>query len=111
MQMLYCFLNNIHVDYADLLWEGYHYSIKHPTTLIPYPRFIKLIVSHYMTTFPEISRRDRDEYHNLGDDEIIKTIFNSWKNKAGVGMKNLSWMITDEMKLTRIIGCMMRCSE
>ncbi|GJZ41908.1 hypothetical protein Tco_0588794 [Tanacetum coccineum] len=22
MQMLYCFFNNIHVDYAELLWEG-----------------------------------------------------------------------------------------
>nr|GEY68597.1 hypothetical protein [Tanacetum cinerariifolium] len=26
MQMLYCFVNNIHVDYAKLLWEGFHYS-------------------------------------------------------------------------------------
>nr|GEV37784.1 zinc finger, CCHC-type [Tanacetum cinerariifolium] len=42
MQMLYCFVNNIHVDYADLLWEGFHYSLKRPTTPIPYPRFTKL---------------------------------------------------------------------
>ncbi|GJU68467.1 hypothetical protein Tco_1254726 [Tanacetum coccineum] len=26
MQMLYCFVNNVHDDYADLLWEGLHYS-------------------------------------------------------------------------------------
>ncbi|GKC56140.1 hypothetical protein Tco_1083738 [Tanacetum coccineum] len=26
MQMMYCFINNIHVDYAELLWEGLHYS-------------------------------------------------------------------------------------
>ncbi|GKE05368.1 hypothetical protein Tco_1397386 [Tanacetum coccineum] len=25
MQMLYCFVNNVHVDYARLLWEGIHY--------------------------------------------------------------------------------------
>ncbi|GJR69645.1 hypothetical protein Tco_0015710 [Tanacetum coccineum] len=97
MQMLYCFVNNIHVD---LLWEGFHYSLKRPTTLIPYPRFTKLIVSHYMTAFPKISRRARDKYHNLEDDEMVKSIFNSGKNKAGVGMKIPSWMITDEMKLT-----------
>ncbi|GJV93364.1 hypothetical protein Tco_1541177 [Tanacetum coccineum] len=30
----------------------------------------------------------------------VKSIFNSGKNKAGVGMKIPSWMITDEMKLT-----------
>ncbi|GJT95651.1 hypothetical protein Tco_1091169 [Tanacetum coccineum] len=41
MQMLYCFVNNIHVDYAELLWEGLYYSLHHPTSSIPYPRFTK----------------------------------------------------------------------
>ncbi|GJR16699.1 hypothetical protein Tco_0965226 [Tanacetum coccineum] len=72
MQMLYYFVNNIHVDYADLLWEGLHYSLEHPSTLIPYLRFTKLIVSHYMTAFLEISRRVHDKYHNLEDDEMAK---------------------------------------
>ncbi|GJZ87727.1 hypothetical protein Tco_0659337 [Tanacetum coccineum] len=49
--------------------------------------FTKLIVSHYMVAFPEISRRVRDKYYNLEDDEMVKSIFNSGKNKAGVGMK------------------------
>ncbi|GJV95457.1 hypothetical protein Tco_1547034 [Tanacetum coccineum] len=81
MQMLYFFVNNIHVDYAELLWENFYYSLKNPTTLIPYPRFTKLIVSHYMTTYLEISRRVRDRYHNLADDVMIKRIFNSGKSK------------------------------
>ncbi|GJV21068.1 hypothetical protein Tco_1370088 [Tanacetum coccineum] len=85
MQILYCFVNNIHVAYADLLWEGFHYSLEHPTTLIPYPRFTKLIVSHYMTIFTEISRRAHDKYHILEDDEMVKSIFNSEKNKADFG--------------------------
>ncbi|GKB29957.1 hypothetical protein Tco_0869358 [Tanacetum coccineum] len=42
MQMMYCFVNNIHVDYAELLWEGLYYSLHHPTSLIPYPRFTKI---------------------------------------------------------------------
>ncbi|GKA61636.1 retrovirus-related pol polyprotein from transposon TNT 1-94 [Tanacetum coccineum] len=57
MQMMYCFVNNIHVDYAELFWEGLYYSLHHPTSSIPYPRFTKIIVSHYMTIFPDISRR------------------------------------------------------
>nr|GEZ01830.1 hypothetical protein [Tanacetum cinerariifolium] len=100
MQMLYCFVNNVHVDYVELLWEGLHYALEHPSTLIHYPRFIKLIVGHYMTTFPDISRV-RDKYHNVEHDEMVKSIFNLWKNKAGVGMKIPSWMITDEMKLMK----------
>ncbi|GKE12327.1 hypothetical protein Tco_1415878 [Tanacetum coccineum] len=91
---------NIHVDYADLLWEGLHYSLEHPSTLIPYPRFTKLIVSQYMTAFPEILRRDLNKYHNLDDDMMVKNIFNSGKHNDRVRMKIPSWMITDEMKLT-----------
>ncbi|GJZ09089.1 hypothetical protein Tco_0543372 [Tanacetum coccineum] len=101
MQMLYCFVNNIHVDYDGLLWEGFHYSLEHPIKLIPYPRFTKLIVSHYITAFLEISRQVHYKYHNLEDDKMVKSIFNSGKNKAGVGMKIPSWIITDEMKLTK----------
>ncbi|GJV35403.1 hypothetical protein Tco_1407880 [Tanacetum coccineum] len=100
MQMLYCFVNNIHVDYAELLWEGLYYSLHHPTSSIPYPRFTKIIVSHYMTIFPDISRRVRDMYHNLQDDDIMKNIFNSGRHKNKVGMKIPDWMITDEMKQT-----------
>nr|GEW12390.1 hypothetical protein [Tanacetum cinerariifolium] len=29
MQVMYCFVNNIHVDYVELLWEGIHYSLHH----------------------------------------------------------------------------------
>ncbi|GJZ39898.1 hypothetical protein Tco_0586461 [Tanacetum coccineum] len=100
MQMLYCFVNNIHVDYAELLWEGFHYSLQNPTTMIPYPRFTKLIVSHYMTAYPKISRRARDRYHNLADDVMIKSIFNSGKSKGIIRMKIPDWMITDQKKLT-----------
>ncbi|GJV74600.1 retrovirus-related pol polyprotein from transposon TNT 1-94 [Tanacetum coccineum] len=71
-----------------LAQEGLYYSLHHPTSLIPYPRFIKIIISHYMTIFPEISRRARDMYHNLQDDDIMKIIFNSGKETSKVGMQN-----------------------
>ncbi|GJS23625.1 hypothetical protein Tco_0452257 [Tanacetum coccineum] len=104
MQVLYCFVNNIHVDYAELLWEGLYYSLPTSknffTSSIPYPRFTKIIVSHYMTIFPDISRRVRDMYHNLQDDDIMKNIFNTGRHKNKVGMKIPDWMITDEMKQT-----------
>ncbi|GJR83578.1 hypothetical protein Tco_0154363 [Tanacetum coccineum] len=98
--MLYCFVNNIHVDYAELLWERLYYSLHHPTSSIPYPRFTKIIVSHYMTIFLDISRCDRDMYYNLQDDDIMKNIFNSGRHKNKVGMQIPTWMITDEMKQT-----------
>ncbi|GKE22457.1 hypothetical protein Tco_1433969 [Tanacetum coccineum] len=63
MQMLYCFVNNIHVDYAELM-------------------------------------QARDAYHNLQDDDIMKHIFNSGRNKNKVGMQIPAWMLTNEIKLT-----------
>ncbi|GKE72553.1 hypothetical protein Tco_1534594 [Tanacetum coccineum] len=98
MQIMYCFVNNIPVNYAELLWEGLYYSLHHPTSSIPYPRFTKVIISHYMTCFLDISRRARDMYHNLQDDDIMKNIFNSGRHKDKVGMQIPNWMITEEMK-------------
>nr|GEZ47688.1 hypothetical protein [Tanacetum cinerariifolium] len=99
--LMYCFINNIHVDYTKLLWEGIHYSLLHSTSLIPYPRFTKIIFGHYMTNFPKISRRARDKYHNLKDNDLIKNIFNSRRYKDKVGMKIPDWMISEEMKQTK----------
>nr|GEU61091.1 hypothetical protein [Tanacetum cinerariifolium] len=81
-------------------WEGIHYSLLYSTSLIPYPRFAKIIIGHYMNNFPEISRRARDKYHNLKDDDLIKNIFNLGKYKDKVGMKILDWIITEAMKQT-----------
>nr|GFC14963.1 hypothetical protein [Tanacetum cinerariifolium] len=53
------------------------------------------------TNFSEISRRARDKYHNLQDDDLMKNIFNSGKYKDKVGMKILDWMITEAMKQTK----------
>nr|GEW52669.1 integrase, catalytic region, zinc finger, CCHC-type, peptidase aspartic, catalytic [Tanacetum cinerariifolium] len=80
MKMLYCFINNIHVDYTELLWEGIHYSFLHSTSSIPYPSFMKIIIGHYTTNFPEISRR---------------------RYKDKVGMKIPDLMISEEMKQTK----------
>nr|GEW21426.1 hypothetical protein [Tanacetum cinerariifolium] len=77
---------------------GIHYSLLHSTSSIPYPRFTKIIIGHYMTNFPKISRRARDKYHNLKDDDLMKNIFNSGRYKDKVGMKIPDWMITKAMK-------------
>ncbi|GKD58477.1 hypothetical protein Tco_1295986, partial [Tanacetum coccineum] len=101
MQMIYYFINNIHVDYAELLWEGLHYSPMHPTRLIPYPRFMKIIIDHFMTKNPDIPKRLHEHYYRVTNDEIVKSIFKSWKNKEDKIMWIPDWMLTKEMKLTR----------
>ncbi|GJX18468.1 hypothetical protein Tco_0221145 [Tanacetum coccineum] len=80
--------------------DGIYYSYSHPTRLIPYPRFTKIIIDYYMTENPEIPRRLHEHYHRVENDEVIKKIFNSGKNKEGKGMKIPDWMLTKEMKQT-----------
>ncbi|GKF56441.1 hypothetical protein Tco_0166781, partial [Tanacetum coccineum] len=71
--------------------EELYYLLNHPTSSIPYTRFTKIIVSHYMTIFPKISRRAQDKYQNLQDDDIMKNIFNSGRHKNKVGMQIPAW--------------------
>ncbi|GJT74148.1 integrase, catalytic region, zinc finger, CCHC-type containing protein [Tanacetum coccineum] len=51
-----------------------------------------------MTENPDIPRRLHEHYHRVENDEVVKTIFNSGKNKEGKGMKIPDWMPTEEMK-------------
>ncbi|GJV58252.1 hypothetical protein Tco_1459257 [Tanacetum coccineum] len=48
MQMFYCIVNNVHVDYGALIQEGLNYQLMHPTTNVPYPRFTKIIIDHIL---------------------------------------------------------------
>ncbi|GKB81673.1 hypothetical protein Tco_0948568 [Tanacetum coccineum] len=100
MQMLYCLINNVHVDYAELLWEGLQYLLMHLTGLIPYLRFTKIMVDHFMTKNLDILKSLHEHYHKVENEEYVKSIFNSQKNKEGEGMWIPGWMLTEEMKLT-----------
>ncbi|GJY26913.1 hypothetical protein Tco_0401639 [Tanacetum coccineum] len=52
------------------------------------PTFRQMMsVDHYMTENPDISRRVHDNYHIVENDDLVKNIFNSRKNKEGAGMK------------------------
>ncbi|GJZ40772.1 hypothetical protein Tco_0587658 [Tanacetum coccineum] len=96
-QMLYYIINNVHVDYAALLWEGLHYSHLNPTRAFPYPRFTKIIVDHILTENPNITKRLNEPYHRVANDEVVKSIFNYGKQK-GLGMR-----IPDAPKKSTII--------
>nr|GEW57390.1 hypothetical protein [Tanacetum cinerariifolium] len=88
-------------SYKDSHGGRNFYSLHHSTYLIPYSRFTNIIIGHYMTNFPEISRHAQDKYHNLKDDDVMKNIFNSGRYKDKVGMKILAWMILEAIKHTK----------
>ncbi|GKD94791.1 hypothetical protein Tco_1374628, partial [Tanacetum coccineum] len=53
----------------------------HLTAVIPYLRSTKIIVDRFITENPNIPKRLHEHYHRVANDEIIKSIFNSGKNK------------------------------
>ncbi|GJW33698.1 hypothetical protein Tco_0053730 [Tanacetum coccineum] len=59
-----------------------------------------MIVDHYMTKHLDISRRVHDNYHRVENDDLLKNIINSGKNKEGARMKIPDWMLIEEMKQT-----------
>ncbi|GJU55247.1 hypothetical protein Tco_1228961 [Tanacetum coccineum] len=72
----------------------------HPTSLIPYPRFIKIIVDHIITEHSDIAKRINEPYQKVENDEVVKSIFNSRKRK-GRGMRIPEWLLTEEIKQTK----------
>ncbi|GJX66045.1 ribonuclease H-like domain-containing protein [Tanacetum coccineum] len=99
MQMFNCIINNVHVDYAALLWECLHYQLMHHTTNVTYPRFIKIIINHILTMHLEIPKRTNEPYHIVENDEVVKLIFNYGKTKRR-GMRIPGWLLTKEIKQT-----------
>ncbi|GKA24829.1 hypothetical protein Tco_0710862 [Tanacetum coccineum] len=53
-----------------------------------------------MTKNPDILRRLHEYYHRVENDEVVKSIFNSGKNKEEEGIKIPEWMLAEEIKLT-----------
>ncbi|GJR78442.1 hypothetical protein Tco_0149227 [Tanacetum coccineum] len=53
-----------------------------------------------MTENHDIPRRLHEHYHKVENDKVVKSIFNSGKNKEGKGMLIPEWMLTEEMKQT-----------
>ncbi|GJX49830.1 hypothetical protein Tco_0276675 [Tanacetum coccineum] len=49
--------------------------------------FTKIIIDYYMNEHPDIPKRLHDNYHRVENDDHVKTVFNSRKNKDGAGMK------------------------
>ncbi|GJV08274.1 hypothetical protein Tco_1345930, partial [Tanacetum coccineum] len=72
----------------------------HPTTLIPYLRFTKIIVDHILTEHTDIPKHLNESYHRVDNDKVVKLIFNSRKRK-GLGMRIPKWLLTEEMKQTK----------
>ncbi|GJQ96686.1 hypothetical protein Tco_0007825 [Tanacetum coccineum] len=79
-QILWGMYYKKNVDYAALLWEDFMYQAdnreissarkKH----MPYPRFTKVIINHFISKDKTISMRNRINLHIIRDDSLLGTL-------------------------------------
>ncbi|GKC99264.1 hypothetical protein Tco_1169539 [Tanacetum coccineum] len=73
-QILWGIFHNNNVDYVKLLWEDFIFQIDNRNTSaarkenMPYPRFTKAIIQHFIYKDKSISMRNRQSMHTVQDD-------------------------------------------
>ncbi|GJT65743.1 hypothetical protein Tco_1017223 [Tanacetum coccineum] len=72
--------NKKNVDYVALLWEDFMYQADNGEISsarkehMPYPRFTKVIINHFISTDKTISMRNMINLHTICDDLLLDTL-------------------------------------
>ncbi|GJT81430.1 hypothetical protein Tco_1055772 [Tanacetum coccineum] len=79
-QILWGMFYKKNVDFVDLIWEDFmfeidnrDYSAKRKENM-PYPRFTKAIIQHFISKDKSISMRNRMFMHTVRDDSVLGTL-------------------------------------
>ncbi|GJR71258.1 retrovirus-related pol polyprotein from transposon TNT 1-94 [Tanacetum coccineum] len=70
--MYYC----KNVDFIELLWEDFTFQIDnhYSKESMPYPRFTKIIINHFISQNKSISMRNRINLHTVKDGSLLGTL-------------------------------------
>nr|GEX36653.1 hypothetical protein [Tanacetum cinerariifolium] len=82
-QILWAMYNQMNVDYVALLWKDFMYQADNREISsarnehMPYPRFTKGIIYHFISKYNTISMRNRINLYNFCDDTMLDWSRNS----------------------------------
>ncbi|GJW05686.1 hypothetical protein Tco_1568109, partial [Tanacetum coccineum] len=64
------------VDFVELLWEDFSFQIDNHFSKesMPYPRFTKIIINHFISQNKSISMRNKINLHTARDDSLLGTL-------------------------------------
>ncbi|GJX30455.1 hypothetical protein Tco_0238534 [Tanacetum coccineum] len=68
------------VDYPELIWENFAFQIDHKKErksrreTIPFPRFTKVIINHFLSQHKSLSNLKYQHYHTIKDDGIVSRL-------------------------------------
>ncbi|GJW35611.1 hypothetical protein Tco_0058531 [Tanacetum coccineum] len=99
-------VTNTNVDYADLIWEDFKFQIDSrqisakKKNLLPFPRFIKLIIKHILSHHNNVSKRLQSDKHGIKLDAVLGNL--KFTNKGAkdpiYGMEIPIEMMSEEIK-------------
>ncbi|GJU62212.1 ribonuclease H-like domain-containing protein [Tanacetum coccineum] len=101
-------ITNLILDYAALIWEDLQYQIDHRQSKVgskefmPYLRFTKAIIHHFMTKHKSISKREGSPYHLVKDDGMLDRLkfVNKGDKYQVYGKPNPNTLLTKDIKIT-----------
>ncbi|GJW23504.1 hypothetical protein Tco_0034126 [Tanacetum coccineum] len=79
-QILWGMFYNQNVDYVELLWDDFMFQIDNRNTSatrkdnMPYPRFTKAIIQHFISKDKTISMRNKRFMHTVEDDTLLGSL-------------------------------------
>ncbi|GJU22677.1 hypothetical protein Tco_1156019 [Tanacetum coccineum] len=107
-QVLWAMYNQKNVDYVALLWEDFMYQADNREISsarkehMPYPRFTKVIIDHFISKDNSISMRNRINLHTARDDSLLGALkfVSKTKDCQKYGALIPDGMINDDIKLS-----------
>ncbi|GJR45798.1 retrovirus-related pol polyprotein from transposon TNT 1-94 [Tanacetum coccineum] len=96
------------VEYVTLLWEDFMYQADNRETSsarkkhMPYPRFTKVIIDHFISKYNTISMRNRINLHTAHDDSLLSALkfVSKTEDCQKYGALIPDGMINDDIKLS-----------
>nr|GEV10650.1 integrase, catalytic region, zinc finger, CCHC-type, peptidase aspartic, catalytic [Tanacetum cinerariifolium] len=108
-QILWGMYNQKNLDYVALLWEDFMYQADNRginsarKEHMPYPRFTKVIINHFISKHNTISMRNMINLDNVRDDSLLGTLKFVSKTEyfQKSGALNLDGIINEDIKLSK----------
>ncbi|GKA53593.1 retrovirus-related pol polyprotein from transposon TNT 1-94 [Tanacetum coccineum] len=94
------------VDYLELIWEDFAFQIDHRKEkksrceTIPFPRFTKVIINHFLSQHKSLFNLKYQHYHTIKDDGIVSRLkfVRIAEDYQEYGLPILDMMLNDKIK-------------
>nr|GEW07451.1 pyruvate, phosphate dikinase [Tanacetum cinerariifolium] len=104
--LLHKLTNMENIDYPELIWEDFIFQINHMMEKksrrenMPFPRFTKVIINHFLSQHKSLSKVKFQHYHTIRDDGIVNRLkfVRTREDYQEYGLPILDMMLNDKIK-------------